>query len=139
MEAIKNVLALDVGDARIGVAIASTAAKIASPLTTLSNDENLQENIKQLINEHQAQAIVIGLPRGLDGQTTSQTEKTQTFADNLKANFDLPLYMQDEAVTSKKAEEELKSRKKPYAKEDIDALAATYILDDFMTNRANEI
>lgn len=139
MSVIKNVLGLDVGDARIGVAVASTAAKIARPVTTISNDEAIMTKLKDLVNEHQAQALVVGLPRGLDGQNTAQTDKTQAFANQLKSDFNMPIYMQDEALTSKKAEEELKARNKPYAKEDIDALAATYILDDFMVNRADEV
>lgn len=139
MSVIKNVLGLDVGDARIGVAVASTAAKIARPVTTISNDEAIMTKLKDLVNEHQAQALVVGLPRGLDGQNTAQTDKTQAFANQLKSDFNMPIYMQDEALTSKKAEEELKARNKPYAKVDIDALAATYILDDFMVNRADEV
>jgi RNase H-fold protein (predicted Holliday junction resolvase) len=57
----------------------------------------------------------------------------EQFVLELKQHFPLPVYMQDEALTSKHAEEELQARGKLYSKEDIDALAATYILDDWLT------
>jgi RNase H-fold protein (predicted Holliday junction resolvase) len=50
----------------------------------------------------------------------------------LEKNIDIPVYRQDEAVTSLQATAELSSRGKPYSKAAIDALAATYILDDFL-------
>ena len=77
------------------------------------------------------------MPRGLDGQRTEQTIYTENFVQELKSHLKLPVYTQDEAVTSRKAEEELTKRGKQYTKEDIDSLAATYILDDFLQEKAN--
>ena len=54
------------------------------------------------------------------------------FTKQLKQSFNLPVYFQDEAVTSKQAEAELQARGKHYEKSDIDALAATYILEDWL-------
>jgi putative Holliday junction resolvase len=125
MPEIKNVIALDVGDARIGVSIANTVAKIARPLTTLTNDNEFLNQLIQIIDEHEIQAIVVGLPRGLNGQSTEQTKKIEDFVSFLKDKIELPFYTQDEALTSKQAEYELKAKNKPYTKEDIDALAAT--------------
>ena len=76
--------------------------------------------------------LVIGLPRGLEGQTTPQTEATQTFGSSLAEQLKLPVNWQDEALTSAQAEAELKARGKPYTKEAIDALSATYILEDYL-------
>jgi putative Holliday junction resolvase len=84
------------------------------------------------VTEQGAVGLVIGLPRGLDGQETAQTRAVREFAEQLKPAVQLPYYWQDEAVTSRQAEEELKSRGKPYQKGDIDALSATYILEDFL-------
>lgn len=128
-----SVLALDVGDKRIGVAAASVIARLPHPVATLQNDSSFFDSLKQLIAEESAGRIVIGLPRGLQGQDTAQTRIVQAFAEELKQNIGLPVEMQDEAVTSEKAEAELRSRGKPYTKGDIDALAATYILDDWLS------
>ncbi len=127
-----SLLALDVGDKRIGVALASMQARIASPLTTLQNSDHIFDDIQALIDEHDAMVIVVGLPRGLDGQHTAQTMVVEEFKAKLEGFVSVPVHWQDEALTSRQAEEELRARGKPYRKEDIDALSATYILEDFM-------
>ena len=134
-----SILALDVGAARIGVASASLLARLPSPLTTLKNEGDIAANIKHLAEEHGAAGIVVGLPRGLDGQHTAQTLATEEFASALKKVVDVPLYWQDEALTSAKAEAELHARGKPYSKGDIDALSATYILEDFLRDNPGEV
>lgn len=127
-----SILAFDVGGKRIGVARANAVARMASPLTTLENSPQIAAQMAQLVKDEQAAVIVVGLPRGLDGQHTEQTRIIETFVSALKQHIDVPVYWQDEAVTSRKAEEELQKRGKPYQKGDIDALAATYILEDFL-------
>ena len=125
-------MALDVGGTRIGVATANAAARIPQILTTIYNNDTVLENLEKLIMQHHVAVLVVGLPRGLDGQRTAQTDAVEAFAAVVKKQFDLPLYWQDEALTSRKAKEELEARRKPYRKEDVDALAATYILEDFL-------
>jgi len=125
-------LALDVGDKRIGVAIANSIARIASPLITLTVDDNIIGQIQKLILDNQANILVLGLPRGLDSQETEQTTKTRHFFELLKKEVNIPMYFIDEAGTSVKAKEELAQRKKPYQKSDVDSLAASYILEDYL-------
>lgn len=127
-----TVLALDVGDKRIGVAKADVDVRIASPLVTIAHDAQVWATINNLVDETAAQAIVVGLPRNLNGDDTPQTAKARTFMAQLRANIGLPVHEQDEAATSVKAEEELRARGKHYDKSDIDALAATYILEDYL-------
>lgn len=128
-----TVLALDVGGTRIGVAKADAELKFASPLTTLINDERIWDRLAELVAEYNVQTVVVGLPRGLQGQETPQTLICRQFAKNLSEQLKIGLELQDEAMTSVKAEEELRSHGKPYEKADIDALAATYILEDYLT------
>jgi putative Holliday junction resolvase len=131
----RSILALDVGGRRIGVAIASTAARLASPLTTIDVQKtaNVFEEVLQLARTHEAQTIVIGLPRGLDGQETGQTAEAREFAKSLQEkSTELVITMQDEAGTSLQAEELLRERGKPYGKEQIDAEAACLILRDYL-------
>ena len=127
-----NILALDVGTRRVGIAMASAAARLPQPLTTLQRDDSFFEKLKALIESENIGQLVIGLPRSLSGDATGQTKATQTFVAELKRQFDVPVQLQDEAVTSKQAEKELQSRGRTYRREDIDALAATYILEDFL-------
>jgi putative holliday junction resolvase len=129
---ISSILALDVGTKRIGVAMASSGARIAHPLTTLEQGTDILQQLQELVTAEHVHTVVVGLPRGLDGQHTAQTAIVEEFAAELKRALGIELRWQDEAVTSRQAEEELKGRGKPYAKGDIDALSATYILEDFL-------
>lgn len=126
------ILALDVGEKRIGVAAARLDVRFAQPRMTLENPATFYDDIVGLCASEQAKAIVIGLPRGLEGQETAQTRTAREFGVGLEARLSIPVYWIDEAVTSAQAEAELQDRGKPYVKADIDALAATYILEDFM-------
>lgn len=132
MQQAKTIIALDVGNSRIGVAIARGDVAIARPLTTLERSDATMVDIQKLIEHHSVDMIVAGLPRGLDGQTTAQTEATQQFVAALQPHIAIPLVWQDEALTSVKAKDELAARGKAYQKGDVDALAATYILDDYL-------
>ena len=133
----KSVVSLDVGAARIGVAVANLASRMPQPLKAVLHDDQVMKTLGILCKEQGALAVVVGLPRGLDGQHTAQTVAVELFASELEKYLDIPVYWQDEAVTSAQAEAELIARKKPYAKGDIDMLAATYILEDFMNNPAS--
>lgn len=127
-----SLIALDVGTVRIGVASANAVARIPHPLTTVANDETVLAHLMKICSQENAALVVVGLPRSLDGEHTAQTHLVEGFVSRLKEVISLPVYWQDEALTSVKAEQELKARGKPYAKGDIDALAATYILEDFL-------
>lgn len=132
-----NILALDVGTVRIGLAIASAETRLPRPLTTLSSGESFSEQLISLIDKEVVTCLVIGLPRGLDGQETSQTGLVRDFAKDIDKLVTLPIYFQDEALSSARAKTELQARKKPYAKSDVDALAATFILEDYLLEDRN--
>ncbi len=136
----KSAIAFDVGEKRIGVAVANLGVRFASPLTTLDSPKTFLHDISVLCKDEDASLIVLGLPRGMSGQDTAQTEWVRAFGKQLgdylgAAGHQLPLYWIDEALTSEKAESELRARagkRKHYSKGDVDALAATYILEDFL-------
>lgn len=130
---LKSILALDVGEKRVGLALASTTARLAGPYKTLSRGPDFFEELRAIIAREAVSTLVIGWPRGLDGQHTAQTKAVENFANELSTQIDLPINWQDEAVTSRQAEAELQTRGKPYQPGDIDALAATYILEDYLT------
>jgi len=133
-----SVMALDVGSRRIGVALAHPTARLAQPLLTLDRSATTFDDIQKLIIEHDVSNIAVGLPRSLDGNITQQTRDTILFINQLRATTNIPVFEQDEALTSRQAETELIERAKPYTKADIDALAATYILQDFLGSQGNE-
>lgn len=127
------ILALDVGEKRIGVAIASSIARLPRPLTTLdATSDSVFDAVQEIITSESIDTIVVGLPRGLQGQHTAQTAAIEQFTEQLRQAIKLPIHQQDEALTSRKAEAELASRGKPFAKGEVDALAATYILEDWL-------
>ncbi len=117
-------LGVDVGGSKVGIARGSALAKIAQPLKTVSAKEALDE-LLVLVSESNANGIVVGLPRGLDGQETPQTREVRRWVQQAKAMIGLPFFWQDEALTSKKAER-LK------LKADEHSLAASIILQDFL-------
>lgn len=131
-----NILGIDYGERRIGLALASLEARMATPLTTLDIQRfpNILEKLEQLIEENEVVAVVVGLPRGMEGQETAQTASARQFADQLKKLCHIPVHLQDEAATSLVAEDELKVSGQQYDKSDIDKLAAAIILRDWLMN-----
>lgn len=129
----RNYIALDVGDARIGVAYAHAVARLPRPYTTLANDESLWAKLSKIIQDESIGSVIVGLPRNLHNVDTTQTYTVRRFAEEFRKRYkNIGVYLQDEALTSRKAESELYSRGKPFSKGDVDALAATYILEDYL-------
>ena len=122
-------LGIDYGSKRIGLAIADSETKLAQPLKAVSLDE-LPGVIKDI---GPFEAVVLGLPRNLDGGDTAQTVAVRRFSDDvLWRRLKIDAVLQDEAATSAIAEENLKLAGKPYEKGDIDAEAAAIILQDYL-------
>jgi len=128
------VVSLDVGERRVGVAIASLIARLPAPLCTIDRSKvtDVFTKIAEIVKKEQVSVVVVGLPRGMQGQETTQTTTARAFASELGKVVDLPIVMQDEAGTSLEAEQLLKLRGKAYEKGDIDAEAATIILRDYL-------
>lgn len=133
------VLAFDYGDKRIGVASASLVTKLANPQEVIDNNDKAIAKIKALTGNGRAEAVVVGLPRNASGGLTEQSKKSEAFAAKLRQQLDIPVYMQDESLTSKKAEAELENKGVRYNKGSVDALAATYILEDFLLEHSDLI
>lgn len=132
-----NALGLDVGAVRIGVALATRELSVARPLKTLAHQAaDFWTEFDTLCDVHDIDTVVLGLPRGLDGQETAQTAATRAFGEELGIHApQLRIVWQDEALTSVKAEDALRQNGKPYTKGDIDALAASYILADYVAEQ----
>lgn len=134
MPDFREALGLDVGGKRIGIARVSSVARIPEPVCTLINDDSTHEAIKSLIEEFETDVLVVGLPRNLSGDDTQQTVFSREFADRLKV-LGLEVVMQDEALSSKQAEELIRQgvykRNARGDQASVDEVAACIILNDF--------
>lgn len=128
---VHYIMALDYGNARIGVALASSVARLPRPLTALTNDAEVFDKIAELVSQEQVGLLVVGLPRTLDGGYSQQTHAAESFAAQLRERLHVPVEMADETLTSVDAEAQLAGKR--YEKGAIDALAATYILDRYFS------
>ena len=128
-----EILALDVGIKRVGIARASMQARLAQPLKTVKTDEAI-EQLREIIKENKVEMIIAGLPRNLSGEDTQQTRWVRDWVAGAKAELGVVFYWQDEALTSVKALSlKLKAKNK-----DVDAEAAAIILEDFLTTDKND-
>jgi putative holliday junction resolvase len=131
MAAPQYILALDYGEKRVGVAIAHIVARLPRPLTVIINSETLYADIRKLVSQEDAGLVVVGLPRSMSGGYTAQTHAAEDFAFELKKVLTVPVELADETLTSVDAESVLSGRK--HAKGDIDAMAATFILERYLS------
>lgn len=125
-----NLLALDVGTKRIGVAAADSSLPIAIVLTTIEVNGGEVDAITKLIADRSVDTVIIGYPRNQSGEPTEQTAVSEAFAAKLMTTVNV--VFQDESLTSVMAEQRLKQSGKPYQKADIDAMAAAIILQDYL-------
>ncbi len=134
-----RILALDIGDVRIGFAVSDPFGTYALPLETYTrkNIKTDLEYVLKLAKEKCATKLVCGLPVNFDGTPSIQTDKTGHFIDRLKEVTDVPVETVDERFTTVEAENELissanmtrKNRKKC-----VDSLAATFILESYLNS-----
>lgn len=133
MTKTRQLLSLDVGEKRIGVALADTAVRIALPYTTLDVDGNEALAIAELCVRNAIDTIVVGYPRNQQGETTAQTAYVEEFAQQLETFAELAF--QDESLTSVQAKQRLESRRGNYSKKDVDSEAAAIILQDYIEEK----
>ncbi|MDO4753138.1 MAG: endolytic transglycosylase MltG [Candidatus Saccharibacteria bacterium] len=128
-----KIIGLDIGTKRIGVAKADSTTRIAMPVGYLEVDGSEWQKIARIANLNNTNWFVLGLPRSNEGNETKQTLYVRAFAKDLLQKIpNAKIRFQDESLTSVEAEKRLKARKKPYQKGDIDAEAASIILQDFL-------
>lgn len=132
--ASKTYICLDVGEKRIGVAIADDAVRIAVPYETIIVDGQEADSLRNLVEEQVPSVIVVGYPRNQAGEATAQTRFVEAFCERLRDVIPHPVY-QDESLTSVLAEQRLKEQGGTYSKGDIDAHAAAIILQDYLEAR----
>jgi putative Holliday junction resolvase len=140
-----RVLALDVGERRVGVAISDPTGTLARPLQTLvrgSREEDFAA-IAALVAEHDVGLVVVGRPLSLDGMEGPQARRVARYAEALAAQLPVQIVSWDERFTTQTAEEILrrgckeKDRRRARARGELDAIAAAVILQSYLDSRAD--
>ncbi len=153
-----RLMALDVGEARIGVAVCDARGFLASPYTTLHVTRDEQQTwtaIQRLLEETEAEGLVVGLPISMDGQVHGQGQWVQAFVERLKPHIAMPITFWDERLSTVEAQRLLAQRddewgnnegrgrqrrttrrrtqtKRRQRGQEIDAYAAAVILQDYL-------
>ncbi len=137
-----RLMGLDIGDRTIGVAVSDPLGWTAQGVTTIRR-KSLEYDLEQLatlVRDYQVEAFVLGLPLNMNGTAGEAVDKIKSMAEELEAKFFLPIYYQDERLSTVSAHRALiegdvsrKGRKKV-----VDKLAAVFILQTYLDNPNNE-
>lgn len=137
-------LGLDLGTKTLGVALSDNTGLIATPTKTIrfdkENYEKLIEEVEKIVKEFNIKNIVLGLPKNMNNSLGFASERSLNFKKMLEENLDLNVYMQDERLSSVEANNIMLgadlSRKK--RKENVDAIAASIILQSYLDSRKED-
>jgi putative Holliday junction resolvase len=134
-----RVLAVDFGERRVGLALSDPTATLAQPFGTLERRAGKRPPMTKLIEiveQHEVDRIVVGLPLALDASDTDWTVEVRTFAAKLAARSGRTVFLIDERLTSAMAERAVRSlglsRRERERKERVDTAAAIIILQTFL-------
>lgn len=132
-------IAFDYGDVRIGVAICDPDGILATPLTTLlRKDPQLKSQLSALFQEYDPAKIYVGSPKLLSGADGEAVKKVLEFTSFLTNNFELPITLVDERLSTVSAQRQLQQAGKSArdSKNLIDAAAAVAILEQGLANES---
>ena len=138
-----RILALDIGDVRIGVAVSDPLGISGQPLQVIrrTSEERTLDEIDKVVQQYQAKRIVVGLPRSMDGSLGAMAKKIQQFAKILAERFpQSEIVFWDERLTTVQSEKLLieagTSRKK--RKQKVDKIAAAIMLQSYLDYLGNQ-
>jgi len=130
----KQILALDLGTKRIGVAISNGSSLIPTPLTTIKRKRFISdiEQLIEIIDENNIAALIVGLPLNMDGTEGRKCQSTRDFAKKLLTKIDIDLTFWDERLTTKSANYILSKSNLSRTKKKlvVDRIAASLILEN---------
>ncbi|HXG65169.1 MAG TPA: Holliday junction resolvase RuvX [Blastocatellia bacterium] len=137
-----RVLAVDLGTKNIGTAVSDALGITVRPVETIrrSNRERDIERLKFLVGDLEAEAVVVGLPLRMDGTVGDAAAAALAFVERLRAAVDVPVYTQDERLTSYEAEQLMIERgmRREERRARSDEFAAMIILQDFLSRTKTE-
>jgi putative Holliday junction resolvase len=136
-----RIVALDPGTKRIGVAVCDELQQTTRPLSIIKRMswKKLLLNIKEILGEFDAQAVVIGLPYNFDGTESEMSNEARKLARNLSRSIEVPVFLQDERATTYEARSRLWAlgMQNKDLRRYVDSEAAAIILSDFL-DRAHQ-
>ncbi|MBQ9861730.1 MAG: Holliday junction resolvase RuvX [Clostridia bacterium] len=134
-----KIMAVDLGLVRTGLAISDELELLASPIGTVTERDLdvLAGKIAAAADAHGAGALVVGLPRNMDGSKGESAERAEAFAEQLRTLTGLPVSLWDERLTTVSAigylnETNVRGKKR---KAIVDTVSATIILEDYLKSR----
>ncbi len=127
----KAVLGLDVGSARIGVAVGSRQARMPRPVSIIPHSEGIMDELKELVVQEDVDLIVVGLPRNMDGLETQQSNEIRKFTKKLQNITGIETTFADESLSSVRAEVSEHGYRSTSADKHLDDIAACLILEEF--------
>ena len=132
-------LGIDLGASRIGIAISDELGMLAHPLETIPNDSGFLSKLQKMVIEKGITAIVMGIPRNMDGSYGPAAEKAKLFLSQLKTEFPgIQLIPWDERLTTMEAQRLLHAAGRDVKKSRpvIDQVAAQVILQSYLDSVA---
>jgi putative Holliday junction resolvase len=130
------VLGLDLGEARIGLALSDPDRRVALPLGTLKVGQPPGElkGIASVVAERDVSLVVVGHPRSMSGRVGKRALQAESFADALRSILKVPVELQDERLTTVEAERHLRDAgvRGPGRKARVDAAAAAVLLQAWL-------
>jgi putative Holliday junction resolvase len=138
-----RILALDVGERRVGVAISDPTGALARPLQVLERGSREKDfaTIADLVAEHDVGLVVVGMPFSLDGTEGPQARRIASYAEGMADHLPIEVILWDERFTTAEAEEILrqsrseKKRRRARSSGELDAIAAAVILQSYLDSR----
>jgi putative pre-16S rRNA nuclease len=136
---VKRWLGIDLGEARIGLAISDQLGALAHPLRTLTNSPRVLDEICAVVTGEGVGGVVLGLPKNMDGSLGPAAAKAQAFADQLRAKLPaLQVVLWDERLTTMEAQRALHAagRNTKRSRKVIDQVAAQILLQNYLDAQA---
>ena len=133
-----RVLGVDLGSVRVGVALSDATGILASPLLVLPRAADLHDRLAALVDEHEVGAVVVGLPRSLDGRERRAAATVRAELGSLTARLGVPVHLHDERLTTVAAHAGLAAagRTARQRRGSVDASAAAVLLQSWLDSPA---
>lgn len=133
-----RLLAIDMGAKRVGVAVSDELGMTVRPVTTIERRswKKLLRSIIEQIEAFEPRGLVVGLPLNIDGSEGPAAAEARQVAAKFELSLRIPVYLQDERLTSEEAKSRLQDIQKRDREGDIDSAAAAIILQDFIDQQS---
>ena len=136
-----RLVALDLGAKRVGVAICDELRITVTPLSLIERHswKDLLRRVVEIVEGYDARGLIIGLPLNMDGSEGIAAEEAMTVAENFRRSLNVPVYLQDERLTSVEAHSVMRAagEKDEAINRRIDSESAAIILRDFIATSQN--